>query len=404
MNSTAIDDSGCITHFESANSSASSDLLELHPSLVTIPHGSFLLPPFVDLHLHAPQFLYQGTGLDLPLLQWLHQYAFKAEASLDSNSSLARKVYRRLGHRLVQAGTGAVCLFGTLDLKGETNLILVEEMREAGIRAFVGKVSMDISSRPEYVEASADHAVASAREFGVKVTSSSSSSSLVHPVITPRFVPTCSDELLRGLGALAEEKGWRIQSHMAESRDQVDYVRRERGEEDMRVFERAGLLTSRTIQAHCTFLDVPSDSPSHPNCPDTNSFTRLTHLGTAIAHCPLSNIYFSASRAFALREALNAHVKVGLGTDVAGGYSLDVMSAMRMAVAVSRIRNGERDGEPNNEFEPDVKSLAIDWKESLFLATLGGAQALGIDSGVFGVGRPFDAQQSMSLIHFIFEQ
>ncbi|KAE9405658.1 Metallo-dependent hydrolase, partial [Gymnopus androsaceus JB14] len=310
----------------------------------------FLLSPFTDLHLHAPQFLYQGTGLDLPLLQWLHQYAFKAEASLDCNPSLARKVYRQLGRRLIKAGTGAVCLFGTLDLKGETNLILVEEMRKAGIRAFVGKVSMDISSRPEYVEASANAAVASAREFGVKVASSSSPS-LVHPVITPRFVPTCSDELLHGLGALAKEKGWRIQSHMAESRDQVD---------------------------------------------NNNSFTHLAKLGTSIAHCPLSNIYFSASRSFALREALDADVKVGLGTDVAGGYSLDIMSAMRTAVAVSRIREGQREKEPcgvNATNGPNAKSLAIDWKESLFLATSGGAKALGIDSGLFAVGRPFDAQQ-----------
>ncbi|KAH7870908.1 Metallo-dependent hydrolase [Lentinula edodes] len=381
----AVDDSGYITHFENAESSTSLELQRVRTALI-LPLGTFLLPPFNDLHLHAPQFLYQGTGLDLPLLEWLHQYAFKAEEKLDSDPVLARTVYRRLGQRLVKAGTGAVCLFGTL--KGDTNMILAEEMQSTGIRAYVGKVSMDISSRPSYIEASSSAAVDAARAFGEKLeqtysVTSQSRPSLVHPVITPRFVPTCSDELLHGLGALSAEKGWRIQSHMAESSDQVEWVRKERGEDDIHIFKKHNLLTSRTIQAHCTFIS--SSSP-----PSSKPFVDLHALGTAIAHCPLSNIYFSASRAFPLREALEAQIKIGLGTDIAGGYSLDVMSAMRMAVAVSRIREGERVRTVSSDHG---KSLAIDWKESLFLATLGGAQALGIDSGIFTVGAPFDAQQ-----------
>ncbi|KAJ3794800.1 hypothetical protein GGU11DRAFT_841742 [Lentinula aff. detonsa] len=395
----AVDDSGYITHFEPAQSS---DLLRRNEP-INLPLGTFLLPPFNDLHLHAPQFLYQGNGLDLPLLEWLNQYAFKAEEKLDRDPGLARTVYRRLGQRLIKAGTGAVCLFGTL--KEETNIILAEEMQSAGIRAFVGKVSMDISSRPSYIEASSSVAIDAAREFGEKLdrtcsvpssTTSQSRPQLVHPVITPRFVPTCSDELLHGLGALSAEKGWRIQSHMAESSDQVEWVKKERGDDDIHIFEKHNLLTPRTIQAHCTYLS-PSSAPLASQRSSQDPFILLHHLGTAIAHCPLSNIYFSASRAFCLREALEAQVKVGLGTDIAGGYSLDIMSAMRTAVAVSRVREGERDRErmalQNVDTSSNGKSLAIDWKESLFLATLGGARALGVESGVFKVGAPFDAQQ-----------
>lgn len=79
-----------------------------------IPTGSFILPTFCDLHLHAPQFLYQGTGLHLPLMEWLNEYAFKAEESLDQDADLARRTYTRLGERLVENGTGAVLLFGTI--------------------------------------------------------------------------------------------------------------------------------------------------------------------------------------------------------------------------------------------------------------------------------------------------
>lgn len=120
------------------------------------------------------------------------------------------------------------------------------------------------------------------------------------------------------------------------------------------------------------------------------SFKHIHSRETAIAHCPLSNSYFSAEP-FRLREALDEGVKVGLGTDIAGGYSLDLMNSMRHAVSVSRMRQGSKQMKADSD---DGKSLAIDWKESLYLATKGGATALGLATGAFGVGLSFDAQES----------
>jgi guanine deaminase len=112
----AVDSTGHISHFEPASTEHSRSLLskESEDDIVRIPSGSFVLPTFCDLHLHAPQFLYQGTGLHLPLMEWLNEYAFKAEESLDQDADLARRVYTRLGERLVENGTGAVLLFGTI--------------------------------------------------------------------------------------------------------------------------------------------------------------------------------------------------------------------------------------------------------------------------------------------------
>ncbi|KAJ7288161.1 hypothetical protein C8J57DRAFT_1165739 [Mycena rebaudengoi] len=373
-----VDDSGYITHFQAAHSPESQAALQLPDPCVVLPKGCFIAPNFVDLHLHAPQFLYQGNGLHLPLLEWLNEYAFKAEEALDEDPALARKVYTRLARRLIENGTGTVLLFGTI--KEATNLILAEVMQAAGMRAFVGKLSMDISSRPSYVEASAPAALAAAQSFVEKCRSIVSHlpphRRLVEPVLTPRFVPTCSDDLLVGLGQLSTTEALKIQSHLAEAHDQVEWVRSERGAEDMEVFDRSGLLTPRTIQAHCTFLSVPSLEHVH-SC------------GTAIAHCPLSNSYFSAEP-FKLREALDQGVKVGLGTDVAGGYSLDLMNSMRHAVSVSRMRQGSK---IMAAAEGSSRSLAIDWKESLYIATKGGAAALGLPTGAFAVGAPFDAQE-----------
>ncbi|PCH40112.1 hypothetical protein WOLCODRAFT_34004, partial [Wolfiporia cocos MD-104 SS10] len=349
-----------------------------HP--ISVEQGSFITPTFCDLHLHAPQFLYQGTGLHLPLMKWLDEYAFKAEERLDADHTLAEKVYRQLAVRLVENGTGAVLLFGTI--KSETNLILARVMQEAGIRAFVGKLSMDISSRPSYVEASADDSLAAARSFVAQCRALTAHlpehERLVEPVLTPRFVPTCSDKLLDGLGELAKEQYLRVQSHMAEAHDQVEWVRRERGTDDMAIFKRYNLLTPRAVLAHCTFLE-----------PD--ALTQLAAAGPAIAHCPLSNAYFSA-RPLRLREALNAGVRVGLGSDIAGGYDASIAGGMRQAVAVSRMREGARIV-GGDELAKGEK-LDVDWKEALYLATRGGAIALGLAewSGTFVVGAPFDAQ------------
>jgi len=161
--------------------------------------------------------------------------------------------------------------------------------------------------------------------------------------------------------------------------------------------DKHGLLTSRTIQAHCTFLS-PSD------------LSRIHERGTAIAHCPLSNAYFSAE-IFRLREALDEGVKVGLGTDIAGGYSADIMNTMRQAVVVSRLRQGRetirkinQDRPLKTEEQDPQRNLAIDWKEALYLATKGGATALGLNSGSFEVGAPFDAQMSESSLANIYDQ
>ncbi|KAL0581171.1 hypothetical protein V5O48_000861 [Marasmius crinis-equi] len=375
-----VDDSGFITHFELTDTAESRRYLDKYPeSLTVLEPGSFLLPTFCDLHLHAPQFLYQGNGLHLPLMKWLDEYAFKAEERLDADPVLARKVYSQLAKRLIEHGTGAVMLFGTI--REETNLILAEALLAAGLRGFVGKLSMDVSTRPSYVESSTEESLASIERFTEKmkdmVSHLSVEKRMVEPVLTPRFVPTCTDALLQGLGNLAQERSLRIQSHLAEAHDQVEWVRSERGIEDIEVFEKHNLLTSRTVQAHCTFLDIPS-------------LDKVRDHGTAIAHCPLSNAYFSAEP-FRLREALAEGVRVGLGTDIAGGYSIDIMNAMRQAVVVSRMREGAR---TMGNISSQV-NLAIDWKEALYLATRGGAEALALPEGcgTFQVGAPLDAQQ-----------
>jgi guanine deaminase len=118
--SAATDGQGNISHFEPSGSQESERLLKFHAEkLVTVPLGSFIMPTFNDLHLHAPQYLYHGTGLDLPLMEWLFEYAYKAELRIDSDSALAHRMYTRLAERLLELGTGAVLLFGTINTESK---------------------------------------------------------------------------------------------------------------------------------------------------------------------------------------------------------------------------------------------------------------------------------------------
>ncbi|KAG6846169.1 hypothetical protein H0H93_015631, partial [Arthromyces matolae] len=232
---------------------------------------------------------------------------------------------------------------------------------------------MDISTRPSYTEHTASQSLSAAKSFITHCRSLNN----IHPVITPRFVPTCSDSLLSGLSQLSSSENVLIQSHLSESSDQLAWVHATRdGLSDLTIFDNHSLLTPRTIQAHCTFLDPPS-------------LSLLSQRGTSIAHCPLSNAYFS-DKPFPMKEALEANVKIGLGTDVAGGYSLDIMDSMRWSVGVARMREGQRLLQEGNKPDPKV----LNWKASLYLATKGGADALGLPSntGTFTVGAPFDAQ------------
>ncbi|WVW85045.1 hypothetical protein I302_107081 [Kwoniella bestiolae CBS 10118] len=383
----AISPEGYISHLAPLHSDSSQLLLSSLPTSTIpteIPPHSFFLPSFTDLHLHAPQYLFNGTGLDLPLLEWLERYAYKAEERIDGSRELAERVYERLVRRLLDNGTGCVSFFGSIGV--ESNLILAKKMQELGLRGFIGKLSMDQSPRPTYGESSASSSLQSIAQFLDSLESYLSTypshERLVQPIITPRFIPVCSDELLVGLQKLAKQRDVRIQSHMCEGRDQMDMVMK-RGKRDHEYWDELGFLGPKTLQAHVTYLDE-------------EMIPLVKDRQVTMAHCPLSNAYLSEKQ-FPLREAIDNSLSVGLGTDIAGGYSPSIQTQMRQAVIISRMREGARCESMNCSFAESAHKegagnhLKVDWKESLYLATRGGKKGMGL-GGCFEVGMEFDAQ------------
>ena len=346
-------------------------------TLVRLPDTAVVLPGFVDLHVHAPQYPQLGTALDRPLDQWLGTYTFPMEARF-ADLAFARRAYTALVEDLLAQGTTTALMFATIHR--EATQLLAEICLERGLRALVGRVAMDDARTcPDfYRDRSVDQALDDTAALVDFIRGhGGNAGALVRPVVTPRFVPACTDALLEGLGALARACDCHVQTHCAESDWAEGYVERRTGMRDAEALDRWGLLTPATVLAHGVLLS-PGD------------MALIRARQTAVAHCPLSNAYF-AGAVFPLRAALERGLRVGLGTDIAGGPSASMFDTIRMTVAASRLL--EEGVDP--ALAPGARGRGgarTDWRVAFHLATAGGGAALGLAVGRFEPGCAFDAQ------------
>ena len=345
-------------------------------ALIELTGDQVLLPGLIDLHVHAPQFPQLGAALDLPLEEWLHAYTFPLESRY-ADLEFADSVYQRLVGTLLAHGTTTALYFATIHVPATQRL--AEICLARGQRALVGRVSMDHPAHcpQNYRDVSAARAVSDTRDVIDFIRAMPGNErALVRPVVTPRFVPSCTDALLDGLGALARETGCHVQTHCSESDWEHGHVRARFGRSDARVLDGAGLVGRRTVLAHGNFLE-PDD------------VALLRERGAAVAHCPLSNVYF-AGAVFPVRSMLEAGLRVGLGTDVAGGPSASLFEAARQAVACSRLLETGVDARLPGA-ERGRADSRIDFRTAFRLATAAGGEALDLPVGVFRPGYAFDA-------------
>ena len=350
-----VDDTGRIEAVEPAGPGTQAD--------VVVPEGTVVVPGFVDTHLHAPQWPQLGTALDLPLDQWLFEYTFPLEAQF-ADLDLAQQVWDHMVPSLLRHGTTTVAYYASVHEPATT--ALAETCARIGQRALVGRCAMDHpDGTPEFyrdpspvasVEASA-RSIEAIRALG---------SDLVEPIVTPRFIPACTDAALTGLAELAEATGTLVQTHCSEGDWEHGHVLERCGVTDAHALDRFGLMREHTILAHATHLDDVDRA-------------LIARRGAGVAHCPLSNVYF-ADRAFSARKSLDAGVRVGLGTDVAGGPSPSLLAQCGHAVAASQRRVDEGDAQAR-----------IDTTAAFWMATAGGADLVGVETGIIEPGRWFDA-------------
>ncbi len=346
------------------------------PNFHQFSTSQFLIPGLVDLHIHASQWPQLGKALHLPLQDWLMNCTFPLEARF-ADVDFASAVYQSLVQTLLANGTTSAVYFATIHPQATTRL--AEICLEQGQRAWVGRVAMDDAQQcPDYYrDASTEAGLQQSEEQIHSIRAmTGNQSARVQPIITPRFIPSCSDEMLYGLGTLASQHQCHIQTHCSESDWEHQYVLDRCGQSDTHALQEFGLLTRRSVLAHSNFIGQ-SDMDTISSC------------GSGIAHCPLSNQYFADS-VFPLRAALDKGLHVGLGTDISGGPSASMFDSCRAAISGSRML--EAGTNPDlAAAQRGVASSRINFIEAFYLGTVGGGVVLDEAIGKFEVGYQFDA-------------
>ena len=363
----AVDDDGLITEVEAAESAGAVDLdIDLGPDRV-------LLPGLIDTHLHAPQWPQLGTGLGLPLEEWLFKYTFPLERQL-TDPVFAAEVWPAMVSTLLEHGTTTVAYYATVSV--ETTTMLAQACAELGQRAFVGRVAMDHPDNTPYWYRDADAAMGVAASQRSIDEIRALNSSLVAPIITPRFAPACTDELLSGLGALAAETGSAVQTHCSESDWEHNYAFQRFGCSDTEALDLFELVREHTVLAHGDHLG-------------DGDLDIIRAAGAGVAHCPLSNSYFG-NAVLAARKLLDRGVRIGLGSDVAGGAQPGLLPQAAHAVTVSGMLEDGVDS-AIAAGERGVPGSRLTMLDAFWMATVGGADLLGLPVGLIEPGRRFDA-------------
>lgn len=210
---------------------------------------------------------------------------------------------------------------------------------------------------------------------------------LVKPIITPRFALTCDMDLMKKLGELAEKYNLPIQSHISENLGEIEAVKDvfPTSSNYADVYDQAKLLTNKCVMAHGVHLE-------------DKEIELLNARGTSIAHCPLSNTCLSSGLCD-VKRLIAGGVKVGLGTDVSGGNRVGILEVIRAAlvssqhICIAKTQLIKGTGKIPDSTGDNAKYTPIDYKQAIYLATLGGAETLHLDDkiGNFVVGKAFDA-------------
>jgi guanine deaminase len=349
------------------------------PVTYVVQPYQFIVPSFIDTHVHAPQFSMRGLGQGMHILDWLDKITFPHEAKFDDNT-YATFVYNKCVAMGLQQGVTTACYFSSLHTA--TTKTLADVCLALGQRAFIGKTCMDHpTTNASYYREETMAAVQGTEEVIEHCKAIDPKGDIIRPILTPRFAISCTPNCLTALGALAKDnqgayKGQGImnQTHFCEAQQEIDATLTQYSgfscEADL--YAKHGLLNQNSVLAHCTLL---SDE----------DFTKISEQECGIAHCPISNVTVGGGfMAAPLRKLLSAGMtKIGLGTDSGGGFSCSILEAMRQAIIVGNAREMLSNGAE--------KRLSLD--EVFYMATLGGARCLRMEDriGSFEVGRNFDA-------------
>ena len=314
-----------------------------------------MVPGFVDCHIHYPQ-TEMIAAYGTQLLEWLNTYTFPVEAQF-GDLQKSRQVAEVFLQELLRNGTTTALVFCTVHPESVEGFFQVAQARN--LRMIAGKVLMDRHAPPELLDTPQ-----SGYEQSQQLINTWHGVDRLQYAITPRFAPTSSAEQLQLAGQLlAQNPGVYMHTHLSENKQEVAWVEElfPQAESYLDVYDQAGLLGPRSVFAHGIHL---CDSQCQ----------RLAETGSAIAHCPTSNL-FIGSGLFPLRELQQFDINIGMGTDVGGGSSFSMLQTLSEAYKIQQLQQ-----------------VNLSPEQAFYMATLGGAKALDLDDkiGNFALGKEAD--------------
>jgi len=281
--------------------------------------GKLIIPGMNDMHVHAPQFRNLGIAMDMELLPWLENYTFPEEMKY-ADVEYADKMYRRFVKSLWKVGTTRTVAFGTVHKKSTAHLMKL--MKSAGLGGLIGKVNMNRNC-PEGLRETVEDAIADAQEL---MDVWDKEENLVRPILTPRFIPSCTPEMLTALGDFAVNNSLKVQSHLSENKGEIAWVKELEPESTCYgdAYNRYNLFgQTPTLMAHCCYTEGEEMELMRKN-------------QVFVVHCPTSNCNLGSGKS-PIRNFLNNNIPVALGSDISGGHDLCIFKVMVYAIQISKL-------------------------------------------------------------------
>jgi 5-methylthioadenosine/S-adenosylhomocysteine deaminase len=310
--------------------------------------GGYLLPGFIQTHIHLCQTLFRGYADDMPLLEWLRRRVWPMEAA---HMPVTLRASARLAAAELLLGGTTTAL--TMETVHDTDVVF-EALEEMGLRAVVGKCMMDSDREvPERLQertrASIDESVALRKRWDGKANGR------LRAAFAPRFAVSCSRELLEAVAGLSRRDRVIVHTHASENRDEVDVVRKlSGGLSNLEYLADTGLATPHLCTAHCVWVDDREQA-------------LLAERDVKVMHCPSSNLKLGSGIA-PVAEMRARGISVSLGADGAAcNNRLDMFEEMRLAATLQAVRK-----------QPG----ALTARDAVWMATREGARALGMEAEV----------------------
>ena len=338
---------------------------EYQKELIEDYKGKLIIPGLIDLHVHAPQYTYRGLGMDLELIEWLNVNTFPEESKYKDNE-YALKAYSIFTDDLLHSSTTRACIFATVHK--EATLLLMDKLEETKLITKVGKVNMDRNC-PDYIKESSVNSYLDTLSWVEECNNRNYS--FTSPILTPRFIPSCTDEILDKLKEIQVKYHLPVQSHLSENLSEIEWVKelcpsaRNYGEA-YALHALFGGEDCPTLMAHCIYSN-------------DEELALMKKNGVYIVHCPESNINVRSGIA-PIRKYLDEGFNVGLGSDIAAGTTLNMFKAVEETIKASKMRW--------RILDQNYKWLSE--QEGFYLATKGGGKFFG-KVGSFEKDYEFDA-------------